>query len=180
MKRDGFTLIEIVVAVGIMAVLVGVITVVALPRLSQSRAARTVADYHTIHEAVTSFRQDVGFYPRALSSLTAPITAASMNSCGTAIGTGRVNRWRGPYLDRIVEPTGLPTGTGTFADTMIRLPATAATPTEYGSLLLVVPQADSVDVLVIEERVDPTVNFGTGSVVYFFNAVVFVIPLAGC
>lgn len=180
MKRDGFTLIEIVVAIGIMAVLIGVITIVALPRLSQSRAARTVADYHSIHEALTSFRQDIGMYPGTLGSLTTPITAASLNACGAAIGTGRVNRWRGPYLDRVIEPTGLPTGTSAFSNAITRSPATAATPTAYGTLQLNITQADTLDVLEIERVMDPAVDLSAGTVRFVSGTLTFRVPIAGC
>lgn len=180
LSRRGFTLIEVVVALAIFAVMTAVVAVIAFPRLRQSAAARTMADYQALHEAVSAFRGDIGQYPRVLTQLALPITAGDQNLCGTAFGSGRVARWRGPYLDRLLDDNGVASGFGAFGDTLGRFPATAATPTSYGALLYGVQVPDSMDALEIDVLMDDTADVASGTVRWGGGLLLFVVPITGC
>ncbi len=62
MKR-GFTLIEVVIVIAVMAILAAVLVPVVGNNIRSARQARAVADAKTIGEAVVRFRQDLGFWP---------------------------------------------------------------------------------------------------------------------
>ena len=180
LNHRGFTLIEVLVGIAIFAALTGIIALVLFPRLRQSAAGRTVADFRALHEAVSAFRGDVGQYPRALAQLAAPIAAGDANLCGTAYGSGRVPRWRGPYVDRLIEDGGVPTGFGVFGDTLGRFPPTAATPSAFGALLYGVAPVDRTDALEVELLMDDTVDVAAGTVRWTAGLLLFIVPITGC
>lgn len=63
-RRPAFTLVEVLVVIGIMLVLVGML-MVAIPKVQKSaRRARTTADLQTISVAMEAYKQDFGDYPR--------------------------------------------------------------------------------------------------------------------
>ena len=68
-KKDGFTLIELIVSVTIIAVLT-VVGVISYTGASQkARDGRRIADLEKIRIALELYRQDVGAYPASLSLL---------------------------------------------------------------------------------------------------------------
>lgn len=135
MRRNAFTLIEVVVGVTIAAILaVGFyVTVGSSGSLSAaddrarraSQAAFTLWDIATAIAALettnppVSYLQTVGAYPTALSQLTVPITTADRNSCDRAgdaylagavpadpVNPGYVQGWKGPYFSLSFPPGG--------------------------------------------------------------------------
>lgn len=63
--RTGFTLIELVVVISILAILAGALIPRVTNRMAQSRDARRLADVQTIKNAVDQFYIDKGYYPAA-------------------------------------------------------------------------------------------------------------------
>lgn len=71
-KKNGYTLLELIVVISIMALLIagGVATYSAL--MKQSRDGRRKADLENIRSALEMYRSNTGSYPVALSTLTGP------------------------------------------------------------------------------------------------------------
>jgi prepilin-type N-terminal cleavage/methylation domain-containing protein len=127
-KSGGFTLLELLVVVSILAVLAG--SVLTTYRGVNDHAAEKVAldEMRELKKALLQFRQDTGYLPKQglfdLSSAgcTAPATPADARFCSPAnleqlyeepvdslgdpifpwsVDTGR--GWRGPYIERVGE-----------------------------------------------------------------------------
>ena len=117
-RSAGFSYIELLVALAIMVVIATVVTPVLLGVLDKARFDATLETFLGIGEGVFNFEDDIGEYPGQLSQLTTQITGSDENICGEDYSTGpgagnnEVNRWDGPYLNRLVPTTGLPTPIG--------------------------------------------------------------------
>ncbi|MBN2288452.1 MAG: prepilin-type N-terminal cleavage/methylation domain-containing protein, partial [Candidatus Glassbacteria bacterium] len=91
-KQKGFSLIEIIVAIAIMAVLAGALVPVMFNQLDQARFTRVMDDLQAIYEASMGkpaenyfgFVGDVGRLPATTTELTD--------------STGMGSTWRGPYI----------------------------------------------------------------------------------
>jgi prepilin-type N-terminal cleavage/methylation domain-containing protein len=59
----GFTLLEMVVVLGIIGILAAILTPVVVGYVDQSRVAKAQSDVRTIGEAIGRFERDVGRYP---------------------------------------------------------------------------------------------------------------------
>ena len=64
-SRGGFTLIELVVVISILAILAGALIPRVTNRMAQSRDARRLADLRSIKNAVDQYYIDKGYYPAA-------------------------------------------------------------------------------------------------------------------
>ena len=62
--NKGFTLIEIIVAVALVAILSAAIAPSVLNNISQGRVARAQSDVQTLGAGIARFKSDVGVYPR--------------------------------------------------------------------------------------------------------------------
>lgn len=76
MKKSGFTIIELLVTVSIIALLSAIGFVVYRSLLQQGRDAKRQSDLKSIQSALEQYRADQGFYP---SSLT--FAGSSLNNC---------------------------------------------------------------------------------------------------
>ena len=95
-SESGFTLIEIVVVLIIIAGLVAVVAPNIMNRLSDSNEKITRAKIANIETALKLFKVDNGFYPETGQGLVA------LNQFPT---TGREpKRWKGPYLEKGQTP----------------------------------------------------------------------------
>lgn len=63
-RRDGFTLIEILVVIGIIVILAGVLVPMIGRSMRQAKRTRTAADMQAIATALEAFKADHGDYPR--------------------------------------------------------------------------------------------------------------------
>ena len=83
----GYTLTEMLVVIGIIALIAAVLTPQLLGQLSRARAKTAQLQLDTVASAVELFRQDVGRYPTEQEGLN-----ALLQDPGNAEG------WTGPYL----------------------------------------------------------------------------------
>ncbi|MDI6775410.1 MAG: type II secretion system major pseudopilin GspG [Verrucomicrobiota bacterium] len=63
MRRDGFTLLEILVVVMIIVILATIVGIKVIPRLGQAKQAKAVAEVATLKTALDLYRIDAGSYP---------------------------------------------------------------------------------------------------------------------
>ena len=96
----GFTLIELVVVIAIIAVLTGSLLPSIQNFIRRSQATRTAGELKTIHEAMNRYLADVGRYPPApLEQLGRRWGAdAGLVDRGMVVGS-HLSNWNGPYLD---------------------------------------------------------------------------------
>lgn len=85
----GFTLLEMLVVLAIMAMLAAIVAPQVLKYLGSSRTQTAKVQIQNITAALELYRLDVGRYPSTEEGLTGLVTAPS-----TATG------WNGPYLQR--------------------------------------------------------------------------------
>ena len=124
MKR-GFTLIETVVTVGIVAAMAAVVIPQVAKQFDVADPTRISNDLKNIQTAVETFSLNVRQMPSDLDDLANPVTEAaailtapdsSISSAGVSVvfGSGTNALWNGPYLDfalvenstEITRPTG--------------------------------------------------------------------------
>lgn len=84
--RSGFTLIEIVIAVGIIAILAGTVAPIAFREIQRAREEATYSELVTLRDGMLEFYEDTGRFPSEAEGL-----MALVNDPGT---TG----WSGPYV----------------------------------------------------------------------------------
>lgn len=107
MARAGFTLIEIAVALGIVALMTALLLPVVGDRLNDAGASRIAVQLSNVQAAAGGFHIDVGRWPRQLSQLVdAPGTgdAGRDDVFGAPIPPGEAASWRGPYLNAAALP----------------------------------------------------------------------------
>jgi len=83
--RGGFTLIEIIIAVAIVAILAGTVTPLAFREYMRAREDATLAELATLEQALLAFYEDTGRLPTEAEGL-----AALVSDPG-------VTGWQGPY-----------------------------------------------------------------------------------
>ncbi len=98
-RFDGFTLLELLIALVIIGLLVGVIGPNLFKNLGKSEVTTARAQMDAIAKAVEAYRLDNGHYPRGEQGL------ASLNSAPSD-----EPNWRGPYMRKGVpnDPWGNP------------------------------------------------------------------------
>jgi len=128
-SSSGFTLIEVIIVIAILAIVAGAMAPMAVRTIDSSRQESTLKRQQKVYEAIfgdpsahcTGFLNDMGRIPGGnLTELVVRGTLPSyaMQSCGVGMG------WRGPYLLEAVDVQGRPLdGWGTpmvFANGQIR------------------------------------------------------------
>ena len=112
----GFTLIELVVAIAIIAILAAVITPNAFKTIEKAKIARVTADIKNIKTAATSYYSDVGLWPPDVCPQEDPGFIDPDNyqtrCCGSRYDLQPPNyqtiistNWDGPYLEKFPFPT---------------------------------------------------------------------------
>lgn len=130
-NRKGFTLIEVMVVAGIIAILAGILVPMIFNQVDESRKTKALADCKSIQTAIMTFRKDTGAWPNKINPTTASISM--LNGAGTNLPdadytsksfdvTARQNYmdhlktddnsaygtlWKGPYMTMVeADPWG--------------------------------------------------------------------------
>jgi len=162
-RRSGFTLVEVAVAAGLMAILAAATTPSFVEFLAARNAEATARTLTAVAQGVVAYEASVktsggstNTYPQLISSLTNPISLASRNSCAAVYG-GAPNATllatynaAFPFVSFLIPPGGLSTPIGMIQDQMVRTPASAA----VGTLAIVMPSIDSTDAIRLERVID--------------------------
>lgn len=96
-KEKGFTLIELMVVIAIIAILAAVIAPNAFKAIEKAKASRVVSDYKAIKTGSLGFYADVGQWPEN------GIDAAEANNgflVNKNLAGDAIPGWDGPYLEK--------------------------------------------------------------------------------
>ncbi len=124
MKKKGFTLIELIVAIAIISILAAVIAPKAVKTIEKAKVARVVSDMRTVRNAALSFYNDVGFWPGSMwgtmphdpyspgkygeGFLNPPILRNPSGDDTGGQAAKRIATWDGPYLETWpISPWGI-------------------------------------------------------------------------
>lgn len=92
--KNGFSLLELVVVVSVLAILAGLI----VPRMGKvsdkAKFSRAAADLKSMQRSIELMHQDLGFYPSDVGSNTDP----GLNDLNR-VPTAQRSKWSGPYLE---------------------------------------------------------------------------------
>ena len=99
-NRGGFTLIETIVTVGLLAVLAAFVIPTVIQKAGAGDPVKVASDVTAIRTALETFQSDVrGGYPNQLRLLTdLPTTQNHFIDSTTAFTPGQIAAWNGPYL----------------------------------------------------------------------------------
>lgn len=97
--RRGFTLVEVITAIVLVAALSAVVIPVMMQRNRAARAEADIAELEGLRTSIMLFYNDVGRIPKTLEYLY-KIPASPVDVCNNAIPTLNTNRFRGPYVSR--------------------------------------------------------------------------------
>jgi len=190
-RSAGFTLIEVVITVGILAVLASVVLVTMMPRINSAEGAALAASLESVGSAVRNFRSHVGQYPSEMRQLALPpgtVVAgeANVSSLGQCISTpaltaAQIAAWAGPYLDQAISAGGMRSGTATISNAMDRVSGESpAVLVRRGELVVTVSDVQPEIANRVESSVDGTVDYAAGMVRYTEPTLTYRIPVTGC
>ena len=97
-KQAGFSLLEIIIAVSVIAILAGVISLRSGNVIDSARATKVVGLANTLKLACASYHADTGTYAREY--------AGSSIGNRRLSGTQTVTGWNGPYIEAPLSVTG--------------------------------------------------------------------------
>jgi type II secretory pathway pseudopilin PulG len=168
--RAGFTLVEQVVALGIMMILGAAVVPHVIASVDRARVAEAVASLQEIVQATTDFNLDVRAandikpYPGKISHLTTAIaasTAGVTDICGLTYSTASASAWKGPYVNRVVPATGVPISIGTAQDTFVQVLSGGATLLAIEVTAVTIEHAQEVNLAVDGSEVTTPDALGT-------------------
>lgn len=99
-SERGFTLLELLVTLTILALLAGIVTPQVLKYIGSSKVKTAAVQVQEIETALDLFQADIGRYPTAQEGLQALI-----------VQPDNVPAWAGPYLKKgkgLIDPWGVP------------------------------------------------------------------------
>jgi general secretion pathway protein G len=151
--RKGFTLIEMLVVIAIIAVLAAIVAPSAFKAVDKGKVSSAVGNFKSIKTAVMAYYADTGAWPNA-SGTGAGLTA-----------NDSVSGWDGPYLDK--WPGKGQWGSGVYSF--------ATNATARWVSLTTVPQVDAQK---IDIALDGTADGSNGSVTYGGNTTTVLVVLS--
>jgi prepilin-type N-terminal cleavage/methylation domain-containing protein len=99
-SRSGFTLVETIVTLGLLAVLAAFVVPTVVQKAGAGDPVKVVSDLSSIRTGIETFQTDVGGVPNQLRMLLVqPTVANHFIDSVTVLKQGNVAAWNGPYLN---------------------------------------------------------------------------------
>ena len=100
-RRDGFTLIELVVTIAILTLLAGILVPAVGNYMEKGKNGKVTAELRELVNAITNYNVDTGAWPAAADTVTLATTNFALQDIpcfytNTFTKTG----WNGPYLNK--------------------------------------------------------------------------------
>lgn len=98
----GFTLIEVLVVIALLAALVAIVAPQLFEQLDKGDATQVTSDLESVASSVKAFRVDVSpAFPGDIEDLVSPVSSSAGDAslAGSGYNPGQENRWNGPYLE---------------------------------------------------------------------------------
>lgn len=149
-RRDGFTAIEMVVVLAVLAILAAVIARNVVGTVNSGRSAALAESLDALRQSVYAYRADVRRYPTQLAYLSTQPGSAS-DVCGRTVPPAFLAEWRGPYTAQMITASGLQVGDASILNG-VEVVATAPAPApgiETPATLYIV--VEDVDLAVAED-----------------------------
>lgn len=105
-RRKGFTLVELLVVIVVLAVLAAIVLPKFMDSSARSKESSLRTDLKLIRNAISAFQADTAKYPGSLADLAETDGTKVKDASGAAIVT---KDWHGPYLEAV--PTDPISGT---------------------------------------------------------------------
>jgi prepilin-type N-terminal cleavage/methylation domain-containing protein len=104
-RRAGFTLIETIVTVGLIAVLAAFVVPTVIQKAGAGDPVKVQNDINTVRTAIETFATDVkNGFPHQISTLTMkPVAGTDRFLDSTAFSANQVTAWNGPYLGATIS-----------------------------------------------------------------------------
>ncbi len=119
MLRRGYTLVEAIIVIAIL-IIVGVVVLPTIAQTDKSRDLKDTADaLAEFAEAVQRFFQDTNNFAGFLSEFSDPITTSELNACGSPFPAGAVDKWAGPYVNRLWGTNAINLKIGALQDSLL-------------------------------------------------------------
>lgn len=188
-RGTGFTILEVVIALVMLAVLSAAVIPALMGRIRDAQTATLSQTLFSLSLAITEYRKAVTTYPPALKHLALRPSATVTDACGTAIGSTNSASWRGPYVSRELVAGGLNIGDASVADTLRRDAGPPVT------LFIDVGNVDSLSAIDIDKQFDGATNTPTTGAIRYQKAAIppavsaatagflnlsYAIPITGC
>ena len=181
--RAGFTVLELLVTLGIMAIISVTVVLTVKPRLEKTQADSLEDSWRTVEQAIRSYRRNVGKYPSDVRQLiykpgTVSPLVPSTTSCGSTLTLAQTNRWRGPYIAGSGQAPTLMASGGDLPNALVREPANS---TLVGRLVVRVNAIDQTIANLLEGRLDPSPpNLGAGRLRWNADTLKFAMVIGSC
>jgi general secretion pathway protein G len=92
-KQNGFTLLELLVVLGIIAMLAGLVGPQVMKHMAEAKVKAAKVQIEDLSQTLDMYKLDVGSYPTGEQGLNALVE-----------NPGDVQRWNGPYLKKAKIP----------------------------------------------------------------------------
>lgn len=155
--RRGFTVPEVIVALVIIGLLIGVLLPAVSRRINDSQLSALSTTLDNFRAAIQGYHTHVTKYPGRMFDLQVrPV--GSLDACGNGLAPVNWNKWKGPYVS--LSAVGSPDTVGVAAedwvvsDTLVRIPATDITGTAPGRLELQIANMKLQDANRLNDLID--------------------------
>jgi prepilin-type N-terminal cleavage/methylation domain-containing protein len=104
-RRGGFTLIETIVTVGLIAVIAAFVVPTVIQKAGSGDPVKVQNDLNTVRTAIETFATDIkNGYPHQISTLTAkPTPGTDVFLDSTAMTATQIAVWNGPYMGATIS-----------------------------------------------------------------------------
>ena len=176
--RRGMTLVEVLIALAILAIVAAMVIPTSAGQLRQGHAAALANQLTNLRQAIANYRENVGAYPIALTQLTTQPVPGEDDSCGANLSNAEINAWRGPYVNQNIV-AALPVGNASISTALTRTTISGTT----GDLQIEALGVDNDIAQVLEQQFDGNANLNAGNITWTSASdgrLLLHIPIRGC